>query len=49
MWKDGTNLQYALRVVGLKTGEKCTAVGYVVDSDKVTFSKIVKTAVKAEG
>lgn len=50
MWKDGTNLQYALRVVGLETGDKCTAVGYVVDSDKkVTFSKIVKTAVKAEG
>lgn len=54
MWKDGANLQYALRVNGLKENETCTAVGYAVGADsKVTFSKAVKTetktAVKAEG
>lgn len=54
MWKDSetntTKLQYALRVNGLNKDEICTAVGYIVDSNKnVTFSKTVKTAVKAEG
>lgn len=49
MWKDGTNLQYALRVNGLATDDICTAVGYVVDGSTVTFSTTVKTAVKAEG
>ena len=47
MWKDGTNLQYALRVNGLNDGDICTAVGYAVNADgEVTFSETVKTAVK---
>lgn len=47
MWKDGTNLQYALRVNGLKENETCTAVGYAVGAEgSVTFSKTVKTETK---
>lgn len=42
MWKNTTDIQYAVKAIGLKTEEQCAAVGYFTDNGTTSFSGEIK-------
>lgn len=42
MWKNDTDIQYAVKISGLKSDDQCVAIGYYKDGSNVVFSNEFK-------